>query len=188
MIAYLRGRIIQVLSSNRIIVGTNGIGYKVGVLGKTSTHYRIGDEVELYTHLVIRENRQELYGFTKLEELQIFELLIDIPGVGPKMALGILQIATPQEIQQAALSGNVELFRSVSGIGKKNAGRIVLELRSKLDSLSETNIILPEGDDVVEALKKLGYRRREIGSALKAIDRRLSPEEQIKAALRILGS
>lgn len=187
MIAYLKGTIIKTLPPDEVIVEINGIGYKVGVGEAQAARHEPGDEVELFTHLVIRENSHELYGFTELESLQMFELLITISGVGPKMTMGVLAAASPQEIKDAIATGNSELFRAVSGIGKKNAGRIILELRSKLEDLAETDIIPPKDDDVVEALKNLGYSRSEISTALKGIDRNQPTETQLTEALRALS-
>lgn len=187
MLAYLKGAIIKTLPPNEVIINTNGVGYKVGVGEQAVARYKQGDEVELYTHLVVRETSQELYGFTEFESLQMLEMLIEISGIGPKMAMAVLSVATPNEIKNAVATGNIELFRSVSGIGKKNAGRIILEMRSKLESLDEIDIITVEGDDVIEALQNLGYSRSEIGMALKTVDREGTTEEQIKEALRLLG-
>lgn len=170
------------------MINTHGVGYKVGVGERAAARYQTGDEVELYTHLVVRETSQELYGFVEFESLQMFEMLIEISGIGPKMAMGVLQTASPDEIKSAVASGNSELFRSVSGIGKKNTGRIILEMRSKLESLEDLDIIVGDGDDVVEALKNLGYSQSEISTVLKTIDREKSSEDQIREALKILGS
>ncbi len=129
MIAYLKGT-IQYLGSNHVVLLTkDGIGYKVLTLHVT--RYSLRDSVEFYTHHHIREDRQELYGFEKIEELQMFELLLGVSGVGPKIAANIISKTSRDKLQQAIEEGDSTLFTAISGVGKKMAMKIIIDLKNK---------------------------------------------------------
>jgi len=189
MISYLKGKVIY-RAKNHIILNTGNIGYRVYIL---PGHEIADGEIEIYTYLVVREDALTLYGFKTINELELFEILISVSGVGPKSALGILSISDPDTIKFAIAKGDASILTRVSGIGKKTADRIILELRSKFTISSENNLEkkgreIMDHTDALEALIGLGYRPVEAKKALSKI----SPEikdvgEKIKMALRELG-
>src|SRR3990170_6305111 len=117
---------------SKLVVDVSGVGYKVLVTTETALDIATGSPIFLWTHLVVRETSLELFGFLDKETLDAFELLITISGIGPKSALGILNVASPDTLRQAVASEDTSYLTRVSGIGKKNAEKIVLELRNKL--------------------------------------------------------
>ncbi|MBM4401618.1 MAG: Holliday junction branch migration protein RuvA [Candidatus Cloacimonetes bacterium] len=190
MISHLRGKIIKHLPDS-LIVSTDSFGFRVRVPTALLAKANEGAEIELFTHLQVRGDELLLYGFSDFEELTMFEMLIAVSGVGPKMALGVLSGATVSEIKDAVSRGDSDVFTSVSGIGRKNAGRIILELRPKLGSVSELDLTEfgkpKEVNEVIAALKNLGYSTNEARQALKMVDKNLSVEEKIKEALKVMG-
>jgi holliday junction DNA helicase RuvA len=155
MIASLSGT-VRYKDTNSLIVDVSGVGYKVFVTTDTALDMEPSKPVFLWTHLSVRETALDLFGFTERETLEVFELLITISGIGPKTALGILTVATPAMLRQAVASGETSYLTRVSGIGKKNAEKIVLELRDKLQVTTEDkdSNMQVEGD-VLEALVSL---------------------------------
>lgn len=186
MIARLEGKIKEI-DQNWIILDVAGVGYKVFVSEKILEKSR-DEKLVLYTHLYIRENLQELYGFETLDELKIFEALISVSGVGPKGALGILSHSNIKKIKDAIHQENPTIFTGVPGIGKKMASKIILELKTKLTG-EELIAALPRGlDEANEALAGLGYSRAEIIKVLSEIPKDIKdPQEQINWALKKLG-
>lgn len=189
MISSLSGN-IKHKDLNALVVDVGGVGYKVLVTTETALEVATGSSVFLWTHLVVRETALELFGFLEKEMLDTFELLITISGIGPKTALGILNVASPAMLRQAVASGDTTYLTRVSGIGKKNAEKIVLELKDKLkvtkdDKTLDTRI---EGD-ALEALVSLGYTERDARDALKKIPKEISgASERVKAALKLLAT
>ncbi len=187
MIGSLHGTVSH-KSENAIIVLVNGVGYTVVVPVSIISNYSVGEEVEIYTYLYVREDVFELYGFSDLEGMEIFKLLISVSGVGPKTAMGVLSQANPSEIKDAVAKADKTVFSAVSGIGKKTAGRIILELQSKIGELEELDLSKePEKEETVEALRSLGYKKSEAIEALKDVDSSLTTEEQLQEALKNLG-
>lgn len=184
MIAWIEGK-VKMRGDKFLIVENNGIGYKVFALPKTIKK----SPSALWTHLHVRENALELYGFEEYPEVEFFEMLIQIPGIGPKSALGVLSVAPLDTIKKAISSGETSYLTKVSGIGRKTAEKIVLELREKLGELSEAGtMILKEDQDVLGALESLGYSRQEAREALKQIPETIEGTgNRIKEALKILG-
>lgn len=185
MIGYLKGTLIhQDLKS--VILDVSGVGYKI----HTNTALLDGKKekyTEFWTYLAVRENALDLYGFTSKEELHFFELLITVSGIGPKSAMGILSIATLQNLRHAITTGDVTHLIKVSGIGKKNAEKIVVELKDKLEGLSVDMSQAMHGDvDALEALKSLGYGEREAREALKKADGETT-EAKVRFALKNLN-
>jgi len=197
MIAYLRGTILD-KQPNLIIVDVQGVGYEVHV--PLSTYYDVGDigtDVALRIHTHVREDALHLYGFLTPLEQQLFERLIGISGIGPKLAVAVLSGIEPGELVVAVQRGDVARLTGIPGIGRKTAERIVLELKDRLARLSVPDVdrlaALPAGDrvrdDVLSALQNLGYHRP---LAEKAVDSTLpstgppSFEQALKAALREL--
>ena len=189
MISHLKGTIIFKVPG-KVIIDVAGVGYTVYVSSETFTSLPSEKgSVSMWTHLAVRENALDLYGFTKREELRFFELLISVPGIGPKSGLAILSLATTEILQKSISSGNTSYLTKVSGIGKKSAEKIVLELKDKLGADSDTGPDLKEETDVVEALKSLGYSLAEVRDALKQINPDTEgTSERVKAAIKILGN
>ncbi len=185
MIAYLKGKIIY-KDINFIILENNGIGYKVFLSAVRLSNLKEGEEVELFTHEQGREDGRELYGFLNIEELKLFWKLVSVSGVGPKSAQNILGLDSPGKIESAITAGDVAFLTRVSGIGKKIAERMILELKGKL-------IMDEEGGDTsdqeaIDALYGLGYSKSEAQAAINKLDDAKTTEAKIKGALKILGS
>jgi len=188
MIAYLKGQVIN-KSLNYAIVATGGLGYRVYGGENFLGELHLGAETEIYLHHHVREDAADLYGFKTLADLELFELLLSVSGVGPKSALGVLNIATAEDIKEAVIRDDANLLTKVSGIGKKTAERIVLELKNKvLRSASNLGASLSEalsGSDEIDALMSLGYSLVEARAALNAVAPELKDSgERVKAALR----
>jgi len=174
-----------------LIVDVGGVGYKVAVTTDTSLGLENGDSIFLWTYLAVRENALDLYGFIDKDTKDVFELLITISGIGPKTALSILNVATPKTLRKAVANDDTSYLTKVSGIGKKNAEKIVLELRDKLNITSEdkSENLRAEGD-VVEALVSLGYKERDIREVLKKMPKSKGNEnagEMVRQALKLLS-
>lgn len=190
MIGSLDGT-IDYLGLDYLVINVHGVGYKVfapiGVLEKNS---KIGEQVKLFTYTHVREDVLSLFGFLTLEDLKIFELLITVSGVGPKTALSVLSAGGAGEIKTAISAADTGFFESVSGLGKKNSAKIIIELKGKIGSfegeLLDKNLL--EGNsDVVSGLLSLGYSRGEIRGVLRELKSGLTAEEKMVQALRIMG-
>lgn len=175
-----------------LIVDTSGVGYKVLVTTETALEVAPSSPIFLWTHLVVRETSLELFGFLDKETLDTFELLITISGIGPKSALSILNVATPATLRQAVASEDTTYLTRVSGIGKKNAEKIVLELKDKLkitkEDTSTSSVQVRAEGDALEALVSLGYSERDARDALKKVPKETEgASERVKAALKLLS-
>lgn len=187
MIGCISGTIIH-KDRDHLIVKTDGIGYEVFVPSRISSRVKEGQSVELFTHLYVREDTLTLYGFSDLGSLELFRYLISVSGVGPKTALDVLSSATVSEIKEAVSKAQTDIFSAVSGIGKKTAGRIILDLQAKLGAVKELDFKgEPKKEEALQALMNLGYKKSEAAQALRGIDADLPPEEQLKAALKNLA-
>ncbi len=171
------------------MVDVNNIGYKVFLMAHALGKVAGKTDVELFIHTHVREDDLSLYGFLTLEELEMFELLISISGVGPRSALGILTIATPNTIRAAILNEDSSILTKVSGIGKKTAERVILELQNKVADMSAGEREEAVADsDPIEALLAMGYSAYEAREALKLVPKDVKDVGQrIKLALRSLG-
>ncbi len=190
MIAYLNGT-IEFQGEKYVVVNVGGVGYKVflgaDALGKMP---KKGGEVKLWTHQHLRENITELYGFLHPSELQFFELLIAISGVGPKTALGVLGMAPVDTLRHAIAAGDTTYLTKVSGIGRKTAEKIILELKEKMAGRGVTieSGSLREETDALDALISLGYSPGEARDALAKVPAEISgAERRIKEALKKLS-
>lgn len=186
MIAYLRGNLLQ-RTADSVIVDVNGVGYRARV--PASTLERLGDigtQIELYIHTHVREDDISLYGFSTTDELDLFELLLSVSGIGPKVALGILSSASPNEIRGAIASGNLEILSGIRGIGKKTAQRLVLELKGKVEIGQEIAELSPLDGEVAATLINLGYSAAEAQRAARAASGR-TLEDKLRGALQYLG-
>jgi len=173
------------------VLEAGGIGYKVFANMHTLKNLQsIETSVKIFTHLESREDALELYGFLSESELRFFELLISVSGVGPKSALAILDIAELDKLAAAIKENRPDLLARASGIGRKTAERIIVELKNKVaaEASQETVKTMQHDADILEALVGLGYRRDEAREALGKIDVKTSDlEARLKAALKILG-
>lgn len=194
MISYIKG-IITYKQEEYIFVETNNIGYEVFVPKSIVAELPgIDQEVKIFTYLYVREDVMRLYGFLSMEDLQVFKELITVSGIGPKGALSILATLTPDSLRVAVITNNVELISSVKGIGKKTAGKLVIELKDKLEKLSLDEVMSGEEvqvtsaaeskniEEALEALVALGYKAYEVNKALRHVDASLDVEDIIKQA------
>jgi len=189
MIAKLQGK-IALIGLNWIIVETQGgISYKVFVMPLFASSLRLNAETNLWTYLAVRENSMDLYGFTERKELDFFELLLVVPGVGPKSSLSILTIAGVETIKKAVATGDTSYLTKVSGIGKKSAEKIVLELKDKIGVVESDAQGLREEGQALDALQSLGYSLAEAREALKSVSGDTKDlSEKIREALKFLSS
>lgn len=191
MIARIEGIIIH-KTEKFIVVDVNGVGYKAFTTNDTLASLELGDTASLWTYMAVRENSLDLYGFKTTDELSFFELLLDVSGVGPKSALSILAISSIDTLRKAIAKGDTSYLNKVSGIGKKTAEKIVIELRDKLQFYKDENNTqgsLRDESDVIEALKALGYSQSEARDAVKQMGGDIEgTNARIKEALKILGS
>jgi len=187
MLAYLKGKVIN--KGEQLIVLVQDLGYKVAVPENILTQAKVDSAIELYTHEHIREDARDLYGFTSWSDLQFFELLISVSGVGPKTALTVLGKYKVDQVKQSILHNDPSVLTKISGIGKKTAERLILELKSKID-------VLPLGsyageaeieDEAIDALVSLGYTKGEALKVLSKLDPELSLEEKVRHALKQIG-
>lgn len=190
MIASLSG-IVELRDDPYIIVSVNGVGYRVlASQGVLKTLNGVGDTVKIFTYTHVREDILELYGFLTQSDLKLFELLLSVSGVGPKTAVSIFAIGTSSEIQEAITTGNVEYFSPVPRLGRKNAQKIIIELKNKLGSKIDLDLSgqeLEDNKDVLAALKTFGFSTKEAMDALKSIEKGISTEDKIRKALKSLG-
>lgn len=188
MIAKIKGK-IEFLKDSYVVVDVNGVGYKVYITLHTFGLVAGKENVELFTHTYVREDTLSLYGFLELEELEMFELLIGISGIGPKAALGILSIANPQTVRTAVLNDDASILTRVSGVGKKIAQRVILELKNKIEDMPQQEKAKVVGDsDALEALVAMGYSVTDARETLKLLPSEINDVgERVKMALKSLG-
>ncbi len=184
MIGFLSGVVKDIIGS-KIILDVNGVGYLI--LLPQNIRATISQPLDLYIHTHVREDAINLFGFLTNKDLKLFETLIEVSGIGPKIAVSILSAYQPEAIINAITQGDLALFTSISGIGKKVAQRLIVELRSKFtsdNSLDLTNI--EANNELSLALSGLGYKPTEVGQIYSKIDKTQSLQNQIKQALAIL--
>lgn len=200
MIAYLRGKVVA-KSANFVVLEVNNIGYRVYVPQRSLAGLNVDSEVMLHTYMQVREDDISLFGFTELETLNLFETLLTVSGVGPKLAVSIVNAMPSDLFCRAILQNELAVLTRIPGIGKKTAQRLVLELKDKLaaqaDSLSSAVDAAPlaEGgvqSQVVAALTSLGYRAEEAAGALRAAAKQApelleSESNLLREALKYLG-
>jgi holliday junction DNA helicase RuvA len=176
---------------NFIVIETGGLGLKLLVAeGTLKALPATGGEVKIFSYMHVRENGIELYGFSSQEALEYFEMLISVSGVGPKSALAILDVAPITQLSAAIKEGRPDLLTRASGIGRKTAERVIVELRTKVQSARSGFVVekMETDADLVEALSNLGYRREDARAALAKVDPKTNGIElRLKAALGILS-
>lgn len=191
MIGMVKGTIILKYDQS-FLLDVSGIGYKVFVPSQVLLQNTLGALVTVYTHTHVREDVLELYGFTEPADLQLFEMLIGVSGIGCKTALGVFTVGKRSDITQAITAGDVQFFQAVPRLGKKNAQKIIIELRNKLGG-GEDMLVTDATDekataDIIEALKGFGFSNKEAYDALRAVGADgTTTSEKIKLALRHLG-
>jgi Holliday junction DNA helicase RuvA len=191
MIVGLEGQLASI-AADHVVVNVGGVFYKVSMPGSSiGTLGKAGDKVRLHTHLYVREDQMALYGTTEERQLRLFESLLTVSGIGPKVALSILSTMPVDSLESAIASGTVDLLTRIPGIGRKTASRLVLEMKGKLDLVAAAGITASPSaaSEVVEALSNLGYSPAEIQSALSGLpkDHELGVEEMVMSALKRLG-
>jgi Holliday junction DNA helicase RuvA len=199
MISHLNGKLVS-KSPTEIVIDVHGVGYSVSIPLSTYEKLEHTDgDVRILTYLHVREDAMQLYGFATESERSLFRMLISISGIGPKMAQGILSGLNPEEFKDAVMAGNVPALTAISGVGKKTAERLIIELRDKLGKIEEAEPSVIPGSkqmkvraEAIFALMSLGYTRQNAEKALQTALREITGqeptlEELIKKALRQTG-
>lgn len=187
MIRKLIGEIDEICE-NEVILNVGGVGYLVRIANSTLSSLRSGMKVSLYTHHAIRETASDLYGFTEKSDLDFFELLLGISGIGPKSALGVINTAPVRTIIEGIQSGNADHLAKISGIGKKSAEKIMVGLKDKVELGAGGGAGAQSGaTDAIEALTALGYTLNDARAAVQKLDNSLPTEDIIKLALKNLS-
>lgn len=191
MISFVNGKVIEKFSGS-VVVDVGGLGYEVQVANLDYDHVSPGDEVKFYTYHHVREQSEELYGFSTLTAKRLFELLITVQGVGPKAALSILSLGEGESVRSAIASADVAFIARASGVGKKTAERVTVDLRDKvgaptyipsrdMETGALTNIA---GDEALDALMALGFNLADATAALANIPTDKSTAERVRLALK----
>jgi Holliday junction DNA helicase RuvA len=191
MIATLEGTVSEKLA-DVVVLSVNGVGYGLLVPAEEYSQLKIGETAKLYIYEHIREQAHDLFGFLGKDTKSLFEQLLEVNGVGPKMALNMLSIGSAQDVRQSIASGDVKFIQQANGVGKRVAERVVVELKDKVGlvgvDLESTGLLQGEGaangDEAVEALVALGYTVQDASKALQGIDPSLPTADRIKQALK----
>ncbi|MBQ9018673.1 Holliday junction branch migration protein RuvA [Candidatus Saccharibacteria bacterium] len=191
MIAHLRG-IITEKFGNSVIIDVNGVGYEVMVPTPDFESALLKEEKQFYTYHAVRENAEELYGFSTLLAKKLFELLISVQGVGPKAGIAILSLSDVEEVRNAIANGDTAFVSKASGVGKKSAERVILNLSDKVGTPSRYGAaevkygkaVSSAPDEALDALIALGFPLKEASAALEGVDENLSVEERVRLALK----
>ena len=183
MICYLKGQ-LKYKGHDYIILENSGIGHRIFVAEKIMSNLNQGEEIDFYVHEYLRENVREFYGFKTIEELELFWQLLAISGVGPRMAQGIICLGSTEGLVKNIEKGNTDYISQVSGVGRKTAQKIIIELKGKLDLTSSGT----EDDEVIQALKNLGYSGAQAREAVRKIPQDVDDiSEKVREALRYLS-
>ena len=190
MIANIEGEVSEKFL-NSIIVDVHGVGYELGLSQIDAEATNVGEKKKFYTYHAIRENSEDLYGFSSLMAKKIFEMLISVNGVGPKAAMAILSLATPEEVRNAIANADAAFVSKAAGVGKKSAERVIVDLKDKVGlptRYGATEVVSvqsqPENDEALDALMALGFPLKEATDALSKVDVSLPIEERIRLALK----
>lgn len=191
MIATLKGVVSEKLA-DIVVLDVQGMGYGLYVTAEDYGRLATGEEAKIYIYEYIREQAHDLFGFLSKDTKALFELLLSVNGVGPKMALNMLSIGSAQDVRQAIASGEIKFIQQANGVGKRLAERVVVELKDKVGligvDLESTGLLQAEDtlmkDEAVEALVSLGYTSADAAQALSQVDRDLPTEDRVKLALR----
>lgn len=193
MIAHLAGTITEKFQ-NSVIIDVHGVGYELAISTPDFENTHLDDQVKFYTYHAIRENSEELYGFSSLAAKKLFEMLISVNGVGPKAAMAIMSLGSPEDVRNAIANTDSGFIAKASGVGKKSAERVIVDLRDRVGAPShygrseEGTFLAPTSlgpaDEALDALIALGFPLKEASAALAAVDPSLSVEERIREALK----
>lgn len=191
MIATLNGVVSEKLASV-VVLEVQGVGYGLNVTAEDFGSLATGESAKVFIYEHIREQSHDLFGFLSLDTKSLFEQLLDVNGVGPKMALNVLSIGSGSDVRQAIASGDVKFIQRTNGVGKRVAERVVVELKDKVGlvgvDLESTGLLQGENaalkDEAVEALVALGYSVQDATTALQKVDPKLGSEDRIKQALK----
>lgn len=191
MIAHIKGEIAEKFA-NSVIIDVQGVGYEVGLTSPDFDTLNLNETVKLYTYHHIREQSEELFGFTALEGKKLFEMLITVQGIGPKAAMAILSLGSYEEVRNAIANADAGFISKASGVGKKSAERVIVDLGEKVGlptyygrkNEPTANVTLPANDEALDALMALGFQLADATRALEGIDLNLPVEERIRQALK----
>jgi Holliday junction DNA helicase RuvA len=189
MIAHVRGTVAEKFAGS-IIVDVNGVGYEIQVPRDDFDAAALEGDVKFYTHHHVREQSDELFGFSSLAAKKLFELLIGVQGVGPKAALSILSIGASEEVRNAIANGDSAYVAKATGVGKKTADRVVVDLSDKVglptyySTTADVQVEHSTNDEALEALMALGYTLADGSKALEGVDVTLPTGERVRQALR----
>lgn len=190
MIAHVAGVIAEKFLDT-VIVDVQGVGYEVRLSAPDAEAAVVGETVKFYTYHAIRENAEDLYGFSALAAKKLFEMLIGVQGVGPKAAMAILSLAAPEEVRNAIANADTTFVAKATGVGKKSAERVIVDLKDKVGLPSHygatTVVAAPvaeQADEALDALIALGFSLSEATAALAAVDAGLSTAERVRLALK----
>jgi Holliday junction DNA helicase RuvA len=184
MIASLKGKVAQILNDS-LVMELGGVGLQVYTPAVVRQQARQGDDLFLYTYLVVRQDALTLFGFESLEEREFFLLLLEVNGIGPRLALAVLSVLSPDAIRRAVFHEQAEVFSRVPGVGKKTAHKILLQLQDRISAVSgigPSEVITDLDTEVLDALTSLGYSVVEAQAALQSIPR--DTAEDLEARLR----
>lgn len=191
MIAYLEGT-VAVSELDTVILDVNGVGYGVATIANDHNNLLPGSKVKLFIYEHIREDAHDLYGFLSVQSKELFEQLLSVKNVGPKVAIAVLGIGPERRVRAAIAGGDVKLLQSAKGVGKRAAEQMVVELRDKvgLPAGAEAESIVGRSavnldDEAVQALVALGFSETDAQTALESVDKSLSTEQRIKQALKV---
>lgn len=191
MISHIKGVVEEKFGANGLIVDVHGVGYEMMVPVPDFENVNLGEEKKFFTYHAVRENAEELYGFSSLTAKKIFELLISVQGVGPKAGVAILSLAEAEEVRNAIANADAAFISKASGVGKKSAERVIVNLRDKVGvpsryGATEVKTVKKanESDEALEALIALGFPLKEATAALEEISVDLPVEERVRLALK----
>ena len=192
MIAHIAGVITEKFL-NSVIVDVHGVGYELTISTPDAEVVNLDDQVKFYTYHSVRENGEDLYGFLSLAAKKLFEMLISVNGIGPKAAMSILSLSTPEEVRNAIANDDTAFISKASGVGKKSAERVIVDLRDKVglpshygrsEAFVAQNTSKGPEDEALDALIALGFPLKEATAALADVDPNLSVEERVREALK----
>lgn len=192
MIAHIAGVITEKFL-NSVIVDVHGVGYELTISAPDAEVVNLDDQVKFYTYHSVRENGEDLYGFLSLAAKKLFEMLISVNGIGPKAAISILSLSTPEEVRNAIANDDTAFISKASGVGKKSAERVIVDLRDKVglpshygrsEAFVTQNTSKGPEDEALDALIALGFPLKEATAALADVDPNLSTEERVREALK----
>lgn len=190
MIAHIKG-ILEEKFNNSIIVDVSGVGYEINISSIDFDNLNLNDNVKLYTYQKVSENDISLFGFTSLAAKKMFELLISVNGIGPKAAMSILSLASPEEVRNAIANADAAFVSKAPGVGKKSAERVIVDLSDKVGlptrygaTIVKEKGIKPENDEALDALIALGFPLKEATAALENVDPTLPVDQRIRLALK----